>query len=95
MRHGDGTQFSFADGHGEYHKWEDPRTLEFGKYGSLLQANTGEIQQDNPDMVWSSLVVWGQEATNDSVRHVGDTIHIVHDNMILCEQVDALGGRAE
>lgn len=62
VRHGDGTQFSFADGHGEYHKWEDPRTLEFGKR-IPLQANTGEIQQDNPDMVWASLVVWGQAAT--------------------------------
>jgi prepilin-type N-terminal cleavage/methylation domain-containing protein/prepilin-type processing-associated H-X9-DG protein len=62
VRHGDGTQFSFADGRGEYHKWEDQRTLEFGKR-IPLQANTGEIQQDNPDLVWSSLVVWGREAT--------------------------------
>lgn len=62
VRHGDGTQFSFADGHAEYHKWNDPRTLEFGKRVPLV-ANNGEIQQDNQDMVWSSLVVWGQEAT--------------------------------
>jgi prepilin-type N-terminal cleavage/methylation domain-containing protein/prepilin-type processing-associated H-X9-DG protein len=62
VRHGDGTQFSFADGHADYHKWEDPRTIEFGKRVPLV-ANSGEIQQDNPDIVWASLAVWGQEAT--------------------------------
>ena len=30
---------------------------------SIVQMNTGEIQDGNPDLVWSSLVVWGQEAT--------------------------------
>lgn len=62
VRHGDGTMFSFADGHAEYHKWEDPRTLTFGRY-IPPKANVGEMQQDNPDLVWSSLVVWGQEDT--------------------------------
>ncbi len=62
IRHGDGTMFSFADGHSDYHKWEDPRTLDFGKR-IPLRANTGEQQPDNRDLVWASLVVWGQEAT--------------------------------
>ena len=62
VRHGDGTMFSFADGHGEYHKWEDARTLTFGKYVPP-RANVGEMQPDNQDLVWSSLVVWGQEDT--------------------------------
>lgn len=62
IRHGDGTMFSFADGHSDYHKWEDPRTLEFGKRIPLA-ANTGEIQQDNVDIVWASIAVWGREAT--------------------------------
>jgi prepilin-type N-terminal cleavage/methylation domain-containing protein/prepilin-type processing-associated H-X9-DG protein len=30
-RHGDGTNFSFADSHAEYWKWKDPRTLEVAK----------------------------------------------------------------
>lgn len=30
-RHGDGTNFGFADGHSEYWKWKDPRTLEVAK----------------------------------------------------------------
>jgi len=31
IRHGDGSTFSFADGHSDYHKWKDPHTIEFGK----------------------------------------------------------------
>ncbi len=61
VRHGDGTMFSFADGHSDYHKWEDPRTIEFGK--RVPPTANSETQQDNPDLVWSSLVVWGQDAT--------------------------------
>ncbi|MEN6338119.1 MAG: prepilin-type N-terminal cleavage/methylation domain-containing protein [Phycisphaerales bacterium] len=30
-RHGDGTNFGFADGHSDYWKWKDPRTLEVAK----------------------------------------------------------------
>ncbi|MBN1360201.1 MAG: prepilin-type N-terminal cleavage/methylation domain-containing protein [Sedimentisphaerales bacterium] len=30
-RHGDGTNFSFADGHSEYWKWKDPRTVKIGR----------------------------------------------------------------
>jgi prepilin-type N-terminal cleavage/methylation domain-containing protein/prepilin-type processing-associated H-X9-DG protein len=30
-RHGDGTNFSFTDGHSEYWKWKDPRTVRIGK----------------------------------------------------------------
>ena len=62
IRHGDGTTFSFADGHSEYHKWKDPRTLEFGNRIPLV-ANTGEIQADNEDIDWSSIAVWGQKQT--------------------------------
>ena len=61
VRHGDGTTFSFADGHSEYHKWKDPRTLEFGKRIPLT-AQSG-AQDGNEDIHWSSLVVWGQKET--------------------------------
>lgn len=30
-RHGDGTNFGFADGHSEYWKWKDPRTLDVAR----------------------------------------------------------------
>jgi len=61
VRHGDGTMFSFADGHSDYHKWEDPRTIDFGK--RIPPSANSEAQPDNPDLVWASLVVWGREAT--------------------------------
>jgi len=39
-RHGDGTNFSFADSHSEYWKWKDPRTLEVAKADYLTWQNT-------------------------------------------------------
>ncbi|MDI9432664.1 MAG: prepilin-type N-terminal cleavage/methylation domain-containing protein [Planctomycetota bacterium] len=62
VRHGDGTNFSFADGHADYHKWNDTRTLEFGNR-IPPQANTGELQDDNEDIYWSSVAVWGTKET--------------------------------
>jgi prepilin-type N-terminal cleavage/methylation domain-containing protein/prepilin-type processing-associated H-X9-DG protein len=57
VRHGDGTNWSFADGHADYHKWEDPRTIEFGKQ-TRPTANSAQ-QADNEDLIWSAQVVWG------------------------------------
>ncbi len=57
VRHGDGTNWSFADGHADYHKWEDPRTIRFGKQ-TRPTANSGQ-QPDNQDLVWSAIAVWG------------------------------------
>ena len=31
VRHGDGTNFAFADGHAEYHKWKGIDTIKFGR----------------------------------------------------------------
>jgi prepilin-type N-terminal cleavage/methylation domain-containing protein/prepilin-type processing-associated H-X9-DG protein len=60
IRHGDGSTFSFADGHSEYHKWMDPRTIEFGK---KLPANAfSEVQDGSQDLRWASIAVWGQLA---------------------------------
>jgi prepilin-type N-terminal cleavage/methylation domain-containing protein/prepilin-type processing-associated H-X9-DG protein len=39
-RHGDGTNFSFADGHSEYWKWKDPRTLDVAKADYSIWQNT-------------------------------------------------------
>ncbi len=47
-RHGDGTNFGFADGHSEYWKWRDPRTVEIG---SFLPGET--ISPDVQDTYWS------------------------------------------
>ena len=55
LRHGDGTNFSFVDGHSEHWKWQDPLTIKFG---------TGEIstarQPGNPDLISVQKGVWGK-----------------------------------
>ena len=50
-RHGDGTNFSFADGHGEYWKWKDPRTVEIGKT-DLFDDNI-QLSPSIDDPYWS------------------------------------------
>ncbi len=64
-RHGNGTNFSFADGHSEYWKWKDPRTLEVarmdydkwqgsGRFGPLAHS------PGNPDLHKVQRAVWGK-----------------------------------
>jgi len=58
VRHGQGTNFSFADGHAEYWKWEDMRTVKVanqeGDWQSLVAVN------DNPDIQRVQRGAWGQ-----------------------------------
>lgn len=54
-RHGDGTNLSFADGHSEYWKWDDPRTLDIAKMDyNLWQSSVRLTDQanspGNPDL---------------------------------------------
>lgn len=56
IRHGDGTCFGFADGHVEYWKWEDSRTIIFG----LEMHAWSNPQPDNPDLTKSEIGVWGR-----------------------------------
>jgi len=58
VRHGDGTNFSFADGHAEYWKWQDVRTVKLAK-------NRGPNQDlvalsDNPDIQRVQRAFWGR-----------------------------------
>ena len=55
IRHGEGTTFSFADGHSEWRKWKDKRTLEFAME---RRAFSGE-QEGNEDILWSQAGAWG------------------------------------
>lgn len=55
IRHGDGTTFAFVDGHTEFWKWEDPRTIEFGRQ---MRA-WSQPQPDNQDLYKSEVGVWG------------------------------------
>jgi prepilin-type N-terminal cleavage/methylation domain-containing protein/prepilin-type processing-associated H-X9-DG protein len=60
VRHGDGTTFSFADGHSDYHKWKDPRTIEFGK--RVPPTARSAVQAGNEDIHWAAVAMWGKEA---------------------------------
>jgi len=50
----------YADGHSEYRKWTDPRTIDFGTRNPL-GAFSGE-QRGNEDIRWSSYGSWGSAA---------------------------------
>ena len=58
IRHGNATTWSFADGHAEYRKWKDPRTIEFGR---LVQAFS-PVQPGNEDILWAQRAVWGPDS---------------------------------
>jgi prepilin-type processing-associated H-X9-DG protein len=60
IRHGDGSTFSFADGHSEYHKWKDPRTIKFGK--RVPPTAYSSDQPGNEDIHWAAVAMWGKAA---------------------------------
>lgn len=65
VRHGDGTTFSFADGHAEYKKWGDKQTIDFGK------AQAGCVQPTNDkskqDLYWMQIRCWGRIGYTPSI----------------------------
>ena len=63
VRHGDGTTFSYADGHSDYRKWKDPRTIEFGK--RMPPGAFSPIQAGNEDLHWAAVSMWGKEAQHN------------------------------
>lgn len=60
IRHGDGTNFSYADGSSGYVKWKDPRTIEFGK--RVPPTAFSEVQAGNEDIRKAAIGVWGSAA---------------------------------
>jgi prepilin-type N-terminal cleavage/methylation domain-containing protein/prepilin-type processing-associated H-X9-DG protein len=54
MRHGKGSAYSFADGHSEYWKWRDKRTIE------TVYTGEHQIQPGNEDLHRVQRAVWGQ-----------------------------------
>ena len=64
-RHGDGTNLSFADGHSEYWKWKDPRTIEIAKMDNGYWQGTGRhadisTSTGNPDLHKVQRAAWGK-----------------------------------
>jgi len=64
VQHGDGMNLSFVDGHSEYWKWKDSRTI---KWGLKMKSGTNypqAIQEGNEDIRRVQKAVWGQRAGN-------------------------------
>jgi prepilin-type N-terminal cleavage/methylation domain-containing protein/prepilin-type processing-associated H-X9-DG protein len=55
--HGGGSTFSFADGHSDYWKWRDKRTI---KPDRPIDGNHYESQPGNEDLHKMQIAVWGQ-----------------------------------
>ena len=60
IRHGYGNVFSLADGHAEWWKWEDQRTIT----RAIISYENGspemmERQENNPDLIRVTRAVWG------------------------------------
>jgi prepilin-type N-terminal cleavage/methylation domain-containing protein/prepilin-type processing-associated H-X9-DG protein len=56
VRHDNGTSFSFADGHSEYWKWKDPRTVEY----ATMTVGADPHQPGKPDLYQVQEAVWGK-----------------------------------
>jgi hypothetical protein len=63
VRHSNGTCWSFADGHSEYWKWKDPRTVKLGKskLGDPItpKATDPYWARDNADLHRVQRACWG------------------------------------
>ena len=64
-RHGNGTNFSFADGHSDYWKWTDERTLQvcnadYNEWQSTLRHGSLAVQPGNRDLHKVQTAVWSK-----------------------------------
>ena len=61
-RHGDGTTFTYADGHSEYHKWKGIETIQHGRdhertwAGNIVPAT----DEGKEDVKWVQKGIWGK-----------------------------------
>jgi prepilin-type N-terminal cleavage/methylation domain-containing protein/prepilin-type processing-associated H-X9-DG protein len=62
VRHGDGTNVSFADGHVEYHKWKGMTTIKFGREHMDYHGSgfTPQTEQEWDDLLFIHNGCWGQ-----------------------------------
>ncbi len=61
-RHGDGTNFAFADGHSEYHKWAGSETIHKGR--DNVHRHPGiwapTTEEGVADLQWVQCGIWGK-----------------------------------
>ena len=64
VRHGNGTNVSFADGHSDYRKWRGPETIEAGtallSYKDQTWNWTPETPEGFEDLYWIQKGTWGR-----------------------------------
>ena len=68
VRHGNGTNWSFADGHSEYHKWRDPRTIDLANDPEVYDSMASVSHPGNEDLIWTTKGVWGRVNYSTSKR---------------------------
>ena len=62
VRHGDGTNFSFADGHSEYHKWKGIETIKLGRAQNRTYINSRfspQTDEGKRDLHYVQRGCWG------------------------------------
>jgi prepilin-type N-terminal cleavage/methylation domain-containing protein/prepilin-type processing-associated H-X9-DG protein len=63
VRHGDETNFSFADGHSEYRKWKAPETVKEGRKnirGHEASHWTPQSPEGKEELYWMQKATWGK-----------------------------------
>ena len=60
VRHGDGSNVSFADGHADYWKWKGKKTLETGKMANPLHGMVPSTSEEFEDLERMQKAVWGR-----------------------------------
>jgi prepilin-type N-terminal cleavage/methylation domain-containing protein/prepilin-type processing-associated H-X9-DG protein len=60
VRHGDGTDLSFADGHSEYWKWQASETIKIGKMANPLHQFDPTTPAGEEDLQRMQKAVWGR-----------------------------------
>jgi len=63
VRHGDGTNVSFADGHADYKKWKGIETIKNGRDLSRIHRGSGFVPTSSDgyqDLYWMQKSTWGR-----------------------------------
>jgi prepilin-type processing-associated H-X9-DG protein len=64
VRHSDGTNWSYADGHSEYHRWRQKRTkalaLMLPPYQNVNPDYASVTDEGNEDLEWIQRGIWGE-----------------------------------
>ena len=60
VRHADGTNVSFVDGHSDYWKWDAKETLENGKQANPTHGRTPQTAEGMADLQKIQKAIWGR-----------------------------------